>query len=75
MSQAELERRITEAMLGDRQRLRRMLRELREAEKAKKPVDKLVARFDEECRRSIERCDQRQRSVPPITFDDDLMLP
>ncbi len=74
MSQAEMERRITEAMLGDRQRLRRMLRELREAEKAQKSVEKLQAKFEEECRRSIERCDQRQRSVPPITFDDDLPI-
>ena len=74
MSHADWERRITEAMLGDRQRLRRMLRELHEVEKTQKPVEQLAKRFEEECRRSIERCDQRQRSVPPITFDDDLPI-
>ena len=74
MSLAEWECRIADAMLGDRQRLRRMLREVREAEKAQRPAEKLQAKFEEECRRSVERCDQRQRSVPPITFDNDLPI-
>src|SRR5207249_11786923 len=71
---AECGRRLDEAMRGDRHRLRRKLRELRAAEKAQRPLDKLRAKWEEDFRRSMQRRDSRLASVPQITFETDLPI-
>ncbi len=68
------ERRLAETMLSDRHRLRQQLRQLREAEKAKRPCDTLLAKLDEGFRRSITRHESRANSVPKIEFDSELPI-
>lgn len=68
------ERRLAETMWSDRHRLRRKLRELREAEKTKRPCESLLTKLDEEFRRSISRRETRAASVPKIQFDSDLPI-
>ncbi len=70
----EWERRLVEALQSDRHRLRRRLRELRDAEKAQRPRENLLAKFEDDFRRSVQRCEQRKRSVPNITFNSDLPI-
>ncbi len=74
MSSSEWDRRLAETMQSDRHRLRRKLRELTDAEKAKRPHDKLRASLEEEFRRSIERRERRQANRPKIEFDTDLPI-
>ena len=71
---ADWERRLADTMLSDRHRLRRRLYELRAIEKTQRPVDKLLEQFADECRRSIERRERRQASMPAIPFDNDLPI-
>ena len=68
------ERRIAEAMLSDRQRLRQQLRQLREAEKAKRPIDGLLAKLEDALGRSLNRRESRANSVPKIEFDSELPI-
>lgn len=68
------ERRLAETMQSDRHRLRRKLRELRDAEKAKRPCESLLKKLDEEFGRSIARRETRTASVPKIEFDSDLPI-
>lgn len=74
MSLTDWERRLAEVMQADRHRLRRTLRELRDAEQAKRPFDKQFARFEADFVRSFERREGRAASVPQIEFDSDLPI-
>ncbi|GDY08516.1 ATP-dependent helicase [Planctomycetia bacterium] len=68
------ERRLAETMLSDRHRLRQQVRQLRESEKAKRPIDALLAKLDEGFRRSITRRESRASSVPKIECDPELPI-
>ncbi len=68
------ERRLAETMLSDRHRLRQQVRQLREAEKAKRPIDVLLAKLDDGFRRSITRRESRASSVPKIECDSELPI-
>ena len=68
------ERRLAETMLSDRHRLRQQLRQLREAEKAKRPCEPLLAKLEAEFRRSIQRRESRAASVPKFEFGTDLPI-
>lgn len=68
------ERRLAETMLSDRHRLRQQLRQLREAEKAKRPIDTLLVKLDEGFRRSMTRRGTRASSVPKIECDPELPI-
>ena len=68
------ERRLAETMLSDRHRLRQQLRQFRESEKAKRPIDALFAKLDEGFRRSITRRASRANSVPKVEFDSELPI-
>ncbi|MFM9963779.1 MAG: ATP-dependent RNA helicase HrpA [Planctomycetaceae bacterium] len=74
MSFSDWDRRLAETMQGDRHRLRRMLRDVDAAERARQPFDKLLAKFEEEFRRSAERCERRRASLPKLVFDSDLPI-
>ena len=74
MSFSDWDRRLAETMQNDRQRLRRMLHELDAAKQAQRPFDKLLAKFEEEFRRSAERRARRLASMPKIEFDADLPI-
>ncbi|MBC7819102.1 MAG: ATP-dependent RNA helicase HrpA, partial [Planctomycetaceae bacterium] len=74
MSSSDWDRRLAETMQCDRHRLQRKLRELSDAERAKRPLDKLRASLEDEFRRSIERCERRLASLPKIAFDSDLPI-
>ncbi len=68
------ERRLAETMLSDRHRLRQQVRQLHESEKAKRPINALLAKLDEGFRRSIARRTSRANSVPKIEFDSELPI-
>lgn len=74
MSRSEWEHRLSQVMQVDRHRLRRKLRELQDAQKGNRPHDKLLSQVSDEFQRSIERREQRFRSVPSIIFGDDLPI-
>ena len=74
MSFSDWDRRLTETMQSDRQRLRRMLRELSTAKQAQRPFDKLLVKLEGEFRRSAERRERRLASVPKIEFDAELPI-
>ena len=61
-------------MSGDRHRLRRQLRGLQDAQKAGKPFDRNLIRFEQELKRSVEARAARQRGVPRPRFDADLPI-
>ncbi len=68
------ERRLAETMLSDRHRLRQQIRQLRQHEKANRPIDVLLGKLDEGFRRSISRRKSRESSVPKIEFDSELPI-
>lgn len=68
------ERRLAETMLSDRHRLRQQFRQLREAEKSKRPIDALLAKLDEGLRQSSTRRESRAASVPKIEYDSKLPI-
>ncbi len=68
------ERRLAETMLSDRHRLRQQVRQLRESEKAKRPIDALLAKLDEGFRRSLARRTSRAGHVPKIEYDSELPI-
>ncbi len=59
-------------MPADRQRLRKEIRAIREAENRGKPFDRRLAGWQEELRRSIALREARRAGVPAIRFDEDL---
>ena len=69
---AELESQIAAAMQTDRQRLRNLLRAVRQAEEQGRPpdeqLDKLLAQIDE----STRRREARQALVPELIYDESL---
>lgn len=71
---SELEAGLTETMLVDRQRLRRKLRELRDAQRAGKPFDQNLARWHSEFQRAREARQSRIESRPPIHYDGTLPI-
>lgn len=68
----DLERRIRTAMGTDRYRLRTRLRQIEDAVRNKKPVDKNLARLQEELQRSIDLRQSRLKDVPKIEYDASL---
>ena len=68
----QLDARISQAMIADRHRLRRMLRAIETDRGRGKPVDQRVARLVEEIDRSAARCEARRRGVPAVRYDPDL---
>ena len=70
----ELEREIRRALGGDRHRLRRRLRSIRQAQKQKKPFDRNLARLAEEVAQSVARRQARAEGKPAVTFDESLPI-
>ena len=68
----DLERRIRTAMGTDRYRLRTRLRQVEDALRNKKPIDKNLARLQEELQRSIDWRQSRLNDVPKIEYDSSL---
>ena len=71
----QLETQISQAMIADRPRLRNALRGIEAAARdGKPPEQQRLARLEEDLRRSIGRCEARQKTVPKLTFDADLPI-
>ena len=59
-------------MPADRHRLRSQFRAIQEAGKRGRPVEKRLARWNEDVRRSIALREARRAGVPQVRFDDEL---
>ena len=71
---AELESRISRAMLADRYRLRRRLGTIRKLQEAGKPVDRDLDGLVDALDRSLERRRLREAGVPGARFDQELPI-
>jgi ATP-dependent helicase HrpA len=69
---AELEAALSETMLSDRGRLRRKLREIREAQRTGKPFDRNLHRWQVECAQSCDLRRRRLANKPAVHFDGTL---
>lgn len=63
---------IQEAMLADQFGLRRQLKAMQRAERQGRPFDRNLGRFQEQLKASCGRRQQRLRSVPTISWPEDL---
>ncbi|MGA2255438.1 MAG: DEAD/DEAH box helicase, partial [Thermoguttaceae bacterium] len=71
----QLETQISRAMIADRHRLRNALWGIQAAARDGKPLERQrLARLEEDLRRSVGRCEARQKAVPKLTFDADLPI-
>jgi ATP-dependent helicase HrpA len=71
---SELRKRINQAMLADRFRLRRSLDSVSRAASSKKPYDRSLKKLEEQLDRSCARRQKRLDSVPKITLNLDLPI-
>jgi ATP-dependent helicase HrpA len=71
---AEFDAAVAEALLVDRPRLGRKLREIREAQRAGKPFDQNLARWQAELERSQSERQRRLAQRPAVTYDDTLPI-
>ena len=63
---------ISTAMDADRPPLHRLLKSMKHAERRKQPFDRNLAKFEKLLKDSSELRQRRQRSVPQISWPDDL---
>ena len=70
----KLQNRIHEAMLGDRFRLRRSLDSIRKAQRAQKPFNRNLKKFEAALDESIQRRNQRAKNVPQVTLNESLPI-
>jgi ATP-dependent helicase HrpA len=68
----DIEDSISLAMQADRFSLRRMLRSVREAQKAGKPFDKLLEKLSSVLEKSRRRCEERAAWQPRLQWDQEL---
>jgi ATP-dependent helicase HrpA len=71
---APLEAALDETLLVDRARLRRKLREIRDAQRAGKPFDQNLARWQTELERSQVERQRRLSALPAVTYDETLPI-
>jgi len=74
MSFQSVEKRIAEAMLVDRFRLRKRLRSLQRRATDGEPMDRGLARLREALEASITRVERRRRGLPGVKYDDTLPI-
>ena len=65
---------ISQAMAGDRYRLRRRLRAIEQAKQQGKPYDRSLGKLQRELDASIQTLTHRRASVPQIALPDDLPI-
>jgi ATP-dependent helicase HrpA len=70
----ELEQAIEQALAGERFRLRRRLRGIRQARDTGKSFDRNLRQLDDDVRRSVELRQARLAGVPAIRYEDDLPI-
>lgn len=63
---------VRHAMEADQYRLNRLLRSMQRAERQGKPFDRNLKKFERTLQTSVELREQRARSVPRITWPEDL---
>ena len=68
----EIQKHIRDAMLADQFGLRRSLKSIRSAQKANKPFDRSLKKLTTRLEKSISLRERRQKSVPKITYPEDL---
>jgi len=71
---AQLEAALAETLLIDRARLRRKLREIREAQRAGKPFDQNLARWQADLDRSRSERTRRLSHKPAVVYDESLPI-
>lgn len=71
---SELERNIRHAMGAVRFRLRRRLKNIKEAQKAGKPFDRNLSRLTKEVEQSVKQRKERVGGVPKIEYDPELPI-
>jgi len=71
-SSTDIERALAVTLLTDRHRLRTQWRQVQEAERAGRPVEGLMARFQAALDRSCRAREQRWQARPEVRFDDEL---
>lgn len=62
------------ALQADRHRLRRLLRQVREAQQKNQPHDKLLARLEHDLQQSQATREARRRNLPKLEFDEQLPI-
>jgi ATP-dependent helicase HrpA len=70
----QLEVQLDETLLVDRHRLRRRLRELRDAERQGRPFDQNLERFRADLDKSVAAYRLRRASRPAVTYDESLPI-
>ncbi len=73
-SLSQLERDLRLVMGSDRFRLRRRLRNIQDAKRAKKPFDRNLSRLQKEVARSLKQRQDRAGAVPKIEYDPELPI-
>lgn len=68
----EIQKQIASAMLVDQFALRRSIRSIQNAQKAKKPFDRSLEKLTARLEKSVRLREQRAQSVPKITYPADL---
>jgi len=63
---------ISGAMLADQHGLRRLLKSMQRAERQGRPFDRNLGKFQQQLNASRKRCEQRRKSVPQISWPDEL---
>lgn len=69
---SDIEKQIPSAMRADQFELRRLLRSIRSAEKAKKPFDRNLGKLNALLERSLKLRERRAAAVPKISYPEDL---
>lgn len=68
----EIQKQIASAMLVDQFSLRRSIKSIQNAQKAKKPFDRSLEKLTARLEKSVKLREQRAQSVPKITYPADL---
>ncbi len=71
---SQLERDIRQAMGAERFRLRRRLRNIRDAQKAGKPFDRNLSRLARDVEKSVQQRKDRTSNVPATRYDPELPI-
>jgi ATP-dependent helicase HrpA len=71
---AQFDALLDETLLADRHRLRRRLRELRDAERKGRPFDQNLERFRADLEQAATLCRARAAARPAVTYDESLPI-
>jgi len=70
----QAEKQILQAMVADRHRLRRRLRELQRRAETGQPDDRRLKRLLRDVESSVARSEKRRKGIPPVSYAEDLPI-